>query len=96
MMGYGWNGMGWGSWAPWGGPGLIGLGVSAVLWIGILATLVAGTVWLTRQLGRQPRLAEAEDMPLSQVRRRLASGEITADEYDESVHRLQVRVRSPD
>jgi uncharacterized membrane protein len=90
MMGFGCNGMGWGGWGSWGGPGIIGFILSAVLWVGILATLVMGIIWLVRQLGRQPQKAAGETA-LSVAKRRLAAGEITMGEFDEIAHRLQAK-----
>ncbi len=96
MMGYGWNGMGWGGWGPWGGVGLIGSLVSVLLWIGFLAVLVAGITWLAQRSGRQNRPSKIEEPSLSEIRRRLASGEITTSEYDTIVQRLHAKVRAPD
>jgi uncharacterized membrane protein len=64
--------------------------LGAVLWIGVLAVLVMGMVWLIRQLGRQQPKAAGETA-LNAAKRRLATGEITVGEFDEIAHRLQTK-----
>jgi len=90
MMGYGWHGMGW------GGLGLIGSFIGVLLWLGVLAVLVAGIAWLVQRSGRRSGPVRAQETPLSEVKRRLASGEITTGEYDEIVQRLYVKVHAPE
>ena len=88
MMGYGWHGMGW------GGLGLVGSLIGVLLWLGVLAVLVAGIAWLVQRSGRRFGPVRAEETPLREVKRRLASGEITTGEYDEIVQRLYVKVHA--
>ena len=82
------NGFGWGGWMPWGGT-WGGLVLNLVFFVGVLAVLGVGTVWLVRLLGRRPTGSEAGVDPLEIARRRLAAGEITIAEFEEIRDRLQ-------
>jgi uncharacterized membrane protein len=81
-MGFCCNGFGWGG----TGGGLI---LNLVFFVGMLAVLGVGTVWLVRQLGRRPLAPAAGVDSLEIARRRLAAGEITAAEFEEIRDRLQ-------
>ena len=85
-MGFGCNGMRWGS---WGGHGLVGPILGFVVWAVVLVALVVGIVWLVRRLGTRPKETQKQETPLNAARRRLASGEITVGEFDEIARRLQ-------
>lgn len=88
-MGFCCNGFGWGRWGAWGGLGTVGLVLNVVFFVGILALLGLGTVWLVRQLGRRPVAPQARVDPLEIARRRLAAGEITIAEFEEIRDRLR-------
>jgi len=88
-MGWCCSGLGWGGWGGWSGIGLIGLVLNLVLFVGVLAVLGGGTVWLVRRLGRGTPAPEARADPLEIARRRLAAGEITLAEYEEIRERLR-------
>ena len=88
-MGFCCNGFGWGGWGTWGGLGTIGLILNLVFFVGVLAVLGVGTVWLARRLGRRPLAPAAGVDPLEIARRRLAAGEITVAEFEEIRDRLQ-------
>jgi uncharacterized membrane protein len=67
------NGLGW-----------LGPLFSLALFVGALALLVVGAVWLARRIRPQPAAAGApRSKPLDLARRRLASGEITLEEFQE-------------
>lgn len=80
------GGFGWGG---WGGLGTVGLVLNLVFFVGMLAVLGVGTIWLVRRLGRKPLAPAAEVDPLEVARRRLAAGEITVAEFEEIRDRLQ-------
>jgi uncharacterized membrane protein len=88
-MGFCCNGFGWGGWGTWGSLGTIGLVLNLVFFVGMLAVVGVGTVWLVRQFGRRPAARQAELDPLEIARRRLAAGEITVAEFEEISDRLQ-------
>lgn len=87
-MGFCCNGFGWGGLMPWGGTwgGLI---LNLVFFVGVLAVLGVGTIWLVRRLGRRPLDPAAGVDPLGITRRRLAAGEITVAEFEDMRDRLQ-------
>jgi len=80
---------GWGGWGAWSGLGTVGLILNLVFFVGLLAVLGVGTVWLVRQIRRQPLGPVDRPDPLDIARRRLAAGEITAAEFEEIRERLQ-------
>lgn len=84
-MGWCWNGLSWGGWGSMGGIGMI---LNLVFFVGVLAVLGLGTVWLGRQI-RRPAASRAGSDPLEIARRRLAAGEITIAEFEEIRDRLQ-------
>jgi len=88
-MGWCCSGLGWGGWGAWGGLGLIGLILNLVLFVGVLAVLGGGTVWLVRRLSRGAPAPKAGTDPLEIARRRLAAGEITLAEFEEIRDRLR-------
>jgi uncharacterized membrane protein len=60
------------------------------LFIGLIGLLVVGTVWLIRRTAQQPAMATPVGQnPVEIARRRLAAGEITADEFEDLRQRLQ-------
>jgi len=88
-MGFGCNGIGWGGWRAWGGPGSFGFILNSVFWLGVLGLLALGAIWLARRLSRQLQASAAGDTPLETARQRLAAGEITVGEFDEMRDRLR-------
>jgi uncharacterized membrane protein len=88
-MGFCCNGFGWGGWGAWGGLGTVGLILNVVFFVGLLAVLGLGTVWLVRQLSRRSAAPQAGVDPIEIARRRLAAGEITTAEFGEIRDRLQ-------
>lgn len=83
------GGFGWGGWGTWGGLGTVGLILNLVFFVGVLAVLGVGTVWLVRRFGRRSLAPAAGVDPLEITRRRLAAGEITVAEFEEIRDRLQ-------
>jgi uncharacterized membrane protein len=73
------------------GGGWIGMILGVVLFAGVLALLVLAVVWFARQFRRTTPTTETsrDPNPLEIARRRLASGEITAPEFEEIRNRLQ-------
>jgi uncharacterized membrane protein len=83
------NGFGWGGLGAWGGLGTVRLILNVVFFVGVLALLGLGTIWLVRQMRlRSPAPAAGLD-PLEIARRRLAAGEITIAQFQEIRDRLQ-------
>jgi uncharacterized membrane protein len=78
----GWPGPWWNSGYGWPWPGLIWLVAVLVFWAGLIALLV----WAIRT-SVAPR--RAPDSALEILRRRLASGEITPEEYERLRNILQ-------
>ena len=66
----------------------VGAGWWAIMMIGtfaLWASVVIGFVWLVRGgLNRSDRAAPSPDAPLETLNRRLASGEISPEEYSET------------
>jgi uncharacterized membrane protein len=85
-MGWCWNSPGLGS---WGNMGIVGPIFNLVFFVGVLAVLGLGTVWLIRQVGRRPADSSKGTDPLDIARQRLAAGEISVNEFDEIQGRLQ-------
>ena len=71
-MGWYQDGVGWGSYGVWG------MGVMVVVWAGVLGVLVWGIVRLTSG----PRhTGHAVESPRAVLDRRLAAGDIDAEQY---------------
>jgi putative membrane protein len=70
--------MGW-NW-PDGGGGWWAMGLGMLAWVLLLAVAVGLVVWLINRGGVGPRI-EHGDSAEEVLRRRFASGEIDADEY---------------
>lgn len=90
--GFGWGGIGRGM-MGWGGMGLFSSILGLLLFLGLLVALVFVAVWLIRRLGRNSNsysLQPGEADLLTLARRRLATGEITVDEFEEIRSRLEV------
>ena len=90
-MWHGWSGWGHGMMGM-GGMGLLASLLGLLLFVALLGGLVLLAVFLIRQYGRSgspnaPR-SEASD-PMALVRRRLAAGEITIEEFEEIRRRLE-------
>jgi uncharacterized membrane protein len=83
------NGFGWGGWGAWGGLGTVGLIVNVVFFVGVLALLGLGTMWVVRQMRHRSPAPAAGLKPLEIARRRLAAGEITVAEFEEIRYRFQ-------
>jgi len=73
----------------WSGLGTIGLILNALFFVGLLAVLGIGSVWVIRRLGHGSADPTAGTDPLEIARRRLAAGEITLAEFEEIRNRLQ-------
>jgi uncharacterized membrane protein len=85
-MGWCWNDLGWGSWSHMG---IVSPIFNLVFFVGVLAVLGLGTLWLIRQLGRRSADSPKGTVPLDIARQRLAAGEISVTEFDEIQGRLQ-------
>ena len=86
MWGYGpdWGMMG-GPWGGYGGWGPIGM----ILWIVILALVIAAVVWFVRAMthpGHQLPIVGRRSSGLDVLEERYARGEIKRDEYLEKKH----------
>lgn len=77
MWGYH-DGMGW--WFVFGG----------IWWIGLVAAAIWFVAWTAIRSGRRSR-GSAEENPLEIARRRLASGEIGLDEFDQIERAIERR-----
>jgi putative membrane protein len=53
----------------------------AVLWVVVLALLVAGAIWLARTLTRPPRLPSGPGPARAELDLRYARGELDREEY---------------
>ena len=72
----------------WGGMGIIGPIVGLVMFVAVVVLLVLGIRWFERQsTTRTSSVASTEAMDIA--RRRLASGEITIQEFEEIEKRLR-------
>jgi putative membrane protein len=84
MWGYGPN---WGMMGPWGGGwgGYGGWGpIGMIIWIIVLALVIAGIVWFVRamtQRAESPHLSARRPPGLEVLEERYARGEINRDEY---------------
>ena len=79
-------------WGGWSGMGLIGPILGLVLFAAVLGILGLGTVWVIRQAGRSQTAQGSLDPvgePLEIAKRRLATGDITTEEFEEIRDRLQ-------
>ena len=92
-MGFCANGLGLGGWGHmggWAGLGWLGPLFGLSLFVGLIGLLVVGTVWLVRRTAQRPVMAtQTGQNPLELARRRLATGEITPDEFEDLRQRLQ-------
>jgi len=92
-MGFCTNSLGWGGWGHmggWGGAWWLGPLFGLTLFVGLLALLALGAIWLARRTRLQAAtVGAAKTKPLELARRRLASGEITPAEYEELRERLE-------
>ena len=87
----GWNHMGgWGHMGAWSGGGWFTTVFGLTLFVGLLALLALGAIWLARRTRLQAAtVGAAQSEPLELARRRLASGEITPVEFEELRERLE-------
>jgi uncharacterized membrane protein len=86
--------MGWERGCDFGyGPGMMGMGgplsiigtlLGGLLLLGLLALLVVAIIWAVRRAGRSTSATQssADLPPLALAQRRLATGEITVEEYN--------------
>ncbi len=92
-MGFCANNLGWGGWGRMGGwssLGWLGPLFGITLFIGLVALLAVGSVWLVRRAGQQPvTMPRSGSEPLAIARHRLAAGEITPAEFEELRDRLR-------
>lgn len=82
MWGYGpdWGMMGYGGWGGWWWYGALHM----IIWLLILALVIAGIVWFGRGMMRQsnaPQLSARRPPGLEVLEERYARGEINRDEY---------------
>lgn len=70
-----WGPYGWGGMGVWG---WIWMLINALIWIGILAGIVALVVRLLQQPAAKPRV----EAPLDILKRRYATGEISKEEFE--------------
>ena len=83
---------GWGNWMGWGGGwggGWTGLILGLALLAGTVVVVGVGAGWFVRQFRRGQVAGGVADDPLEIARRRLASGEITVEEYEGIRHSLR-------
>jgi uncharacterized membrane protein len=74
----------------WAGLGWLGPLFGLSLFVGLIGLLVVGTVWLVRRTAQRPVMnTQTGQNPLELARRRLATGEITPDEFEDLRQRLQ-------
>jgi uncharacterized membrane protein len=74
----------------WSGGGWIATLFGLTLFVGLLALLALGAIWLARRMRLQPATVTAgRSEPLELARRRLASGEIAPAEFEELRERLE-------
>jgi uncharacterized membrane protein len=74
----------------WAGLGWLGALFGLSLFVGFIGVLVVGTVWFVRRTAQQPVMnTQIGQNPLELARRRLATGEITPDEFEDLRQRLQ-------
>lgn len=87
----GWNHMGgWGHMGAWGGGGWIAPIFGLTLFVGLLAALALGAIWLARRTRLQPvTVGAGQAQPVELARRRLASGEITPAQFEELREHLE-------
>lgn len=87
----GWNHMGgWGHMGAWSGGGWIATLFGLTLFVGLLALLALGAIWLARRTRLQAAtVAAGRSEPLELARHRLASGQITPTEFEELRQRLE-------
>ena len=76
----------------WGGMGVVAVVLGLLLFFGLLILLGLVIVWVVRQSRREgtgtgPSVAEED--PLEMARRRLATGEITVEEFEAIRDRLE-------
>ena len=81
-MGFGCNGLGWGRAMGWGG-GWLGMLVGLVVLGATVALIVAAVVWALRRARGGTTSTDTAGLPLEIARRRLASGEISVEEYEQ-------------
>jgi len=81
-MGFCCNGLGWGRWMGWGG-GWVGAILGLALLAAALAVVGLVAVWVVRKMRRGGVASGAAGDSLEIARRRLASGEISAEEYEQ-------------
>ena len=80
--GHGFGGVGPGRMGGSGALGIVGPFLGLLFFLGLLVLLAVGAMWLVRRLRVAPSASSsARAGALDLVRQRLASGEITADEY---------------
>jgi len=87
-MGFCCGGFGWGL-GGWGTLGILGLILNAVFAIGLIVLLVLGIRWVVRQFAPRGVPGGAANDALEIARRRLAAGEISAEQFEEIRKRLQ-------
>lgn len=68
----------------WTGAGAGFWWIFPVIWLLVASALVGFAIWAVRRLG-----GRAQDNPLEILKRRLASGEISQDDYDRTRKVLQ-------
>ena len=80
--GYGFGGVGPGRMGGIGALGIVGPVLGLLFFLGLLGLLALGAMWLVRRLQVAPSVnSSGRTGALDLVRQRLASGEISTDEY---------------
>ena len=80
-MGFCCGGLGWGNWMGWGA-GWVGPVLGLALLVGILGFVGVGAAWFVRQFRRASAPSGTADDALEIARGRLASGEISVEEFE--------------
>lgn len=78
---WGWPNWGWGLMGGWG---------MLLVWLLLIGVVVLAVVALTRAAQGRPSHQSEAEAALAILRRRLAAGEITPQEFDELRHKLGV------
>ncbi len=76
--GYGMMGWGW-----------LAMVIAFLVMLAVIAAVIVGVVWLVRALGGSTRPSTERETPMEILRRRMAAGEISNDEYERMKQMLE-------